>query len=113
MIRMQDKILHEIEEVTKGYELELVVSYAANNTGRLYIMDKLTLVCSYTFNFQTSYFSLHLYHAIDEPGSLDKHIKGGSRLHLEYHKTFELQKMLKFLDDYLREYDMEKSGEAL
>lgn len=111
MIKMQDKILSEIDGVAKDYELELVVSYAANNTGRLYIMDGLTLICSYTFDFQSSYFSLHIYHAVVEPGTTGQHIKEGSRLHLKYHETHELKKMLDFLDDYLREYDIEKAGE--
>lgn len=109
MRTMQDKILSEIDEIVQSYELELVVSYAASNTGKLYIMDGLDLVCSYTFDFQSSYFSLHIYHGIHEAGAVKKHLIRGSGLQIKPHETQEIKRILQFLDDYLREHDMEKN----
>lgn len=57
MIRMQDKILAKLEELTKDCDRELVYEPSAMNAGRLFVQKARTFVTDlvFSYSFQTDY----------------------------------------------------------
>lgn len=105
MRKMQDVILREVSEEVERFELELVVNYAANNTGRAYVLDGIQTVLFFAFNFQLDYCSITVYNEKEEE------LKD---FYFKYVNTDKIKEFLKFIEHYCMKYDMEKqSGEGM
>lgn len=102
MRKMQDVILREVSEEVERFELELVVNYAATNTGRAYVLDGIQTVLFLAFNFQLDYCSIVIYNEKEEE------LKN---FYFKYVNTDKIKEFLKFIEHYCMEYDMEKQGE--
>lgn len=107
MLKMQDKVLNELNSIAGSYELEAIISYNASNTGNVYFMDGFESILLMEFNFQSSHCSMIFYNA---QGKSKLPLEQSSQ-YLEYH-TKELKAVIDFISDYLMEYDMEKHEEG-
>lgn len=100
MKKFQDIILDEIYIGVKKYDLELVVNYSASNTGVAYVVDGIKTILYFRFNFQTEYCSISIYDEIME--------KLKDYPYLEYRKEDKLNELITYIENYAREYHIEK-----